>query len=706
MKKTVTLNFRFFCFAIAILTVNISNANELTTVVTIAVCANPPTTNPGGPYFTCATVLLNGSIGGSATKGTWSSPSGGTFVPNDTTLNAVYIPSAIDSSFGSVTLTLTSDNPLGGDCLPAISNVVVTFTFNTIDDINICTIDGCNTATGVAFHNWVTDGALGQNDNDPCTDDYCIAGNSVHTLLSTINDNNACTTDGCDTNTGFVSHAALPDGSPGNNDNNGCTIDVCTSGNTIHTNVTDGNPGDNDNDACTNDWCLGGVNQHTLLPGIDDNNNCTIDVCDINTGAVSHSNVPDGTAGDTDINACTDDVCISGATLHTIINSDDNNICTNDGCNTSTGVYHTPLTDGSPGFNDGNACTNDYCMGGSPVNTPLQGINDSNPCTIDGCDTGTGIISHINASNGMPGLSDFNLCTDDVCSNGITIYNPVYIDDANACTHDACNTSSGAITHVSNVDDYNFCTTDACDTFTGPTHLPLTGVTDDGNICTSGENCNNGVFIPGVATFVDDNDICTFDECNSITGAITHTPVSWDDGNACTLDYCNTLTGVAVHAPTPTVFIGNDTTLSSGSTLILDASAGYSYLWSTGETTQTITINGPGLFAVTIMDQNGCIGSDDIRITLPTIIKSLIEESTISVFPNPSKGRFNIQFSVSEKSCRIEVINILNQIIYQAEEKNISTSQILKLDLNLPKGTYLLRLLSNDTSARKYIVVN
>ncbi len=151
MKKTVTLNFRFFCFAIAILTVNISNANELTTVVTTAVCANPPTTNPGGPYFTCATVLLNGSIGGSATKGTWSSPSGGTFVPNDTTLNAVYIPSAIDSSFGSVTLTLTSDNPLGGDCLPAISNVVVTFTFNTIDDINICTIDGCNTATRVAF---------------------------------------------------------------------------------------------------------------------------------------------------------------------------------------------------------------------------------------------------------------------------------------------------------------------------------------------------------------------------------------------------------------------------------------------------------------------------------------------------------------------------------------------------------------------------
>jgi Secretion system C-terminal sorting domain/Dictyostelium (slime mold) repeat len=244
------------------------------------------------------------------------------------------------------------------------------------------------------------------------------------------------------------------------------------------------------------------------------------------------------------------------------------------------------------------------------------------------------------------------------------------------------------------------------DTLTGPTHIGLTGITDDGNICTTGENCNNGVFIPGVATFVDDNDICTFDECNSITGAITHTPVSWDDGNACTRDYCNTLTGVAVHAPTPTVFIGSDTTLNSGSTLILDAGPGYSYLWSTGETTQSITINTTGLYSVTIMDQNGCIGSDAILITLPTLITPFEKKTNLSVFPNPSQGRFKIQFSEPAKYCRMEVINILNQIVYQLEERNINTSQIREFDLNLPKGTYLLHFVFEETSVRKYLVVN
>ena len=704
--KTSTLNFGIFCFSIVLTSINLANAIEPLTITTSVVCANPPTAIPGGPYTSCGFVLLNGSVGGSATSGTWSSATAGTFLPDPATLNAVYIPSAADSTNGSVTLTLTSDNPLGGDCLPEISNVTITFTFNTIDDNNICTNDGCNTTSGVAYHNWVTDGAPGDNDSNPCTDDYCIAGNSVHTALAAINDNNSCTTDGCDTNTGAVSHAALSDGSPADNDNNVCTIDVCSGGNPTHSNVADGLPGDNDNNACTNDWCMGGQSQHTQLSGINDLNNCTVDVCDANTGVVSHNNVPDGTVGDSDSNACTDDVCQSGASIHNAINYDDNNICTTDGCNTFSGVYHSNVADGAPGMNDGNACTNDFCMGGSPLNTPLQGINDNNPCTLDGCDTGTGIISHNNTANGSAGSSDFNSCTDDVCANGSTVHNPVYVDDANACTIDACNTSNGVITHDSNVDDYNFCTTDACDTFTGPTHIGLSGITDDGNICTSGENCNNGVFIPGVATFIDDNDICTFDECNSITGAITHTAVSWDDGNLCTNDYCNTLTGVAVHAPTPTVFIGVDTTLSSGSTLTLDAGAGYSYLWSTGETSQTITVNGPGLYAVTIMNQNGCIGSDDIRITLPTQITSLAGNSNITVYPNPSHGRFNIQFSAAEKSCRIEVINILNQIIYKEEAKNINASQVREFDLNLPKGTYLLRFVFDENLVRKYVVVN
>ncbi|MDQ2793494.1 MAG: T9SS type A sorting domain-containing protein [Bacteroidota bacterium] len=51
---------------------------------------------------------LAGSVGGSATGGTYTSSGTGTFSPNASTLTATYTPSAADVAAGSVTITLTS----------------------------------------------------------------------------------------------------------------------------------------------------------------------------------------------------------------------------------------------------------------------------------------------------------------------------------------------------------------------------------------------------------------------------------------------------------------------------------------------------------------------------------------------------------------------------------------------------------------------
>src|SRR6202007_2640947 len=47
-----------------------------------------------------------------ATVGTWTGGAGN-FTPNANTLNATYTPNAADSTAGVVTLTLTTDNPVG-----------------------------------------------------------------------------------------------------------------------------------------------------------------------------------------------------------------------------------------------------------------------------------------------------------------------------------------------------------------------------------------------------------------------------------------------------------------------------------------------------------------------------------------------------------------------------------------------------------------
>jgi len=54
-------------------------------------------------------------------------------------------------------------------------------------------------------------------------------------------------------------------------------------------------------------------------------------------------------------------------------------------------------------------------------------------------------------------------------------------------------------------------------------------------------------------------------------------------------------------------------TLASGEVevLVSGATPGYSYNWSTGETTQSINLLLPGLYSVTVTDANGCVSSGD-----------------------------------------------------------------------------------------------
>jgi len=58
-------------------------------------------------------VQLNGTIGGQATTGHWTTSGSGTFQPNANTIDAMYCPSQSDLNAGQVTLTLTTNNPEG-----------------------------------------------------------------------------------------------------------------------------------------------------------------------------------------------------------------------------------------------------------------------------------------------------------------------------------------------------------------------------------------------------------------------------------------------------------------------------------------------------------------------------------------------------------------------------------------------------------------
>ncbi|MFN0109996.1 MAG: beta strand repeat-containing protein [Blastocatellia bacterium] len=89
----------------------------------------PATVNAGADLEACASnsaVALTGQIGGSAALATWSGGAG-TFTPNANTLNATYTPTAAEIAAGSVTLMLTTNNPVG-PCGAVSDQLVITFT--------------------------------------------------------------------------------------------------------------------------------------------------------------------------------------------------------------------------------------------------------------------------------------------------------------------------------------------------------------------------------------------------------------------------------------------------------------------------------------------------------------------------------------------------------------------------------------------------
>jgi len=94
---------------------------------------DPPASADAGADIVCVDgatpISVSGVFGGTASSGTWSTSGTGTFSnvqTSGTTVTADYTPSAADIAATSVTLTFTTDDPVGG-CVSATDNLVVSF---------------------------------------------------------------------------------------------------------------------------------------------------------------------------------------------------------------------------------------------------------------------------------------------------------------------------------------------------------------------------------------------------------------------------------------------------------------------------------------------------------------------------------------------------------------------------------------------------
>ncbi len=245
-----------------------------------------------------------------------------------------------------------------------------------------------------------------------------------------------CALNVCSPATGLCNLKPAPDGTPCD-DGDACTpIDACASGQ-----CTPGPPiGCDDGNPCTVDeFCAGGECKSGGQKDCDDGNPCTFDLCIPGIGCKPEAFAGLCDNGDkcTEGDLCIDGDCIAGDP----VDCDDDEPCTLDGCESETGCTAKKL----PGdCGDGDACTlNTVCQDGKCGGGTLLDCDDKKVCTTDSCDPDSGCQHALVVG----GCEDGDACTaGDVCTGDACIPGPpLTCDDGEECTTDTCESDAGCV---------------------------------------------------------------------------------------------------------------------------------------------------------------------------------------------------------------------------------------------------------------------
>ncbi len=191
------------------LQLTISSLTGTSVCDTLVTVTAVPTADAGEDTAVCSDdaseIPLSGVVGGGASGATWTTSGTGSFA-NAGDPGTTYFPSAADISSGSVTLTLTTDDP-EGPCVAAADSMVVTITpAATVDagaDQEVCSVPAPVVTLSGSFGGgassalWTTSGTGFFGDASDPTTNYTpsagdVAAGSVVLTLTTDSPGEAC----------------------------------------------------------------------------------------------------------------------------------------------------------------------------------------------------------------------------------------------------------------------------------------------------------------------------------------------------------------------------------------------------------------------------------------------------------------------------------------------------------------------------------
>lgn len=230
--------------------------------------------------------------------------------------------------------------------------------------------------------------------------------------------------------------------------------------------------------------------------------------------------------GDTNDNNICNTLCKYNQCLGKVCADPPASCLTNGRCNPLIGGCQYDFKPQGAGCDDMNNCTvSDICMNGSCRGSPLTCPDDGNPCTFP---------ATCNFFNGT-------------CFPPSNVFNGTSCEDRNACTElTRCN--AGTCEVISSTQcpvSTDPCLVGKCDPLLGCSLVPAPEGSgcNDGNPCTTGEQCLQGSCRAGTPAVCPTANGCLASKCNSTTGACESSKVpdwtSCNDNDLCTLtDVC------------------------------------------------------------------------------------------------------------------------------------------------------------------------
>lgn len=162
---------------------------------------------------------------------------------------------------------------------------------------------------------------------------------------------------------------------------------------------------------------------------------------------------------------------------------------------------------------------------------------------------------------------------------------------------------------------------------------------------------------------------------------------------------------VTVHSnpPVPTIAVNGNVLTSSSAT-------GNQWYHNgnliQGATQQNYTTQQNGNYHVVVTNANNCSSQSSQVSVNVTSISEIEKVGITAIYPNPTSGELNIQFSDNQSNVRLELYDISGKLVKHYSLNSIAPNSVETFNLdNVVNGVYTLRILTNENQATYRVVM-